>query len=147
LNRTPSTLQIGVRSGIDDGRKSVQLIIRYFNELRNDMRAGQEKIRRYKRGVRTDVKTQRNVIQDKIKTEESAVRNDVKDKLEKSMTAVSVGQEKLENRSLTRIADRLVADCWIQEKSCRVTIDTGACVTVARPHIVIGLPERKPSRQ
>jgi hypothetical protein len=28
-----------------------------------------------------------------------------------------------------------------------VTIDTGAFVTVARPYTVVGLPERKPSRQ
>jgi hypothetical protein len=43
------------------------------------------------------------------------------------------------NRSLT-------ADGWIQEKPCRVTIDTGASVTVARPDIVAGLAERKLSR-
>jgi hypothetical protein len=35
----------------------------------------------------------------------------------------------------------LTADGWIQEKPCRVTIDTGASVTVARPDIVAGLPE------
>jgi predicted aspartyl protease len=37
-------------------------------------------------------------------------------------------------------------DGWIQEKPCRVTIDTGASVTVARPDIVAGLPERELSR-
>jgi hypothetical protein len=43
--------------------------------------------------------------------------------------------------------DRLIADGWIQEKPCFVTIDAGAFVTVARPDIVVGLPERQPSRQ
>jgi hypothetical protein len=40
----------------------------------------------------------------------------------------------------------LSADGWIQEKPCRVTIDTGASVTVARPDIVAGLPESELSR-
>jgi predicted aspartyl protease len=40
----------------------------------------------------------------------------------------------------------LTADGWIQEKPCRVTIDTGASVTVARPDIVEGLPIRELSR-
>jgi hypothetical protein len=38
--------------------------------------------------------------------------------------------------------DSLIADGWIQERPCRVTIDTGASVTIARPDIVAGLPER-----
>jgi hypothetical protein len=50
------------------------LIIRHFNELRNDMRAGQEELRKKERGVRTDVKNER-----------SAVRNDVGDRLQWSM--------------------------------------------------------------
>jgi len=37
----------------------------------------------------------------------------------------------------------LIADGWIQEKPCQVTIDTGASATVARPDIVAGLPERE----
>jgi hypothetical protein len=41
--------------------------------------------------------------------------------------------------------DSLLADGWIQERPCRVTIDTGASVSIARPDIVAGLPERKPS--
>jgi hypothetical protein len=40
----------------------------------------------------------------------------------------------------------LTADGWIQEKPCRVTIDTGASVTVARPDIVEGLLVRELSR-
>jgi predicted aspartyl protease len=40
----------------------------------------------------------------------------------------------------------LTADVWIQEKPCRVTVDTGAYVTVVRPDIVAGLPERELSR-
>jgi predicted aspartyl protease len=40
----------------------------------------------------------------------------------------------------------LTADGWIQEKPCRVTIDTGASVTIARPDIVEGLPEKELSR-
>jgi hypothetical protein len=41
--------------------------------------------------------------------------------------------------------DRLLADGGIQ-KPRRVTIDNGALVTVARPDIVAGVPERTPSR-
>jgi hypothetical protein len=40
----------------------------------------------------------------------------------------------------------LTADVWIQEKPCRVTVDTGAYVTVVRPDIVAGLLERELSR-
>jgi hypothetical protein len=61
-----------------------------FNEIRNDMRAGQEELRKHIRGVRTDVKTER-----------SAVRNDVEDRLESSIRGVIVGQE-LENRFLNQ---------------------------------------------
>jgi hypothetical protein len=35
----------------------------------------------------------------------------------------------------------------MQERPCHVTIDAGAFVTVARPDIVVGLPERRPGRQ
>jgi hypothetical protein len=62
-----------------------------FNEIRNDMHAGQEELRKHIRGVRTDVKTER-----------SAVRNDVEDRLESSIRAVIVGQEELENRFLNQ---------------------------------------------
>jgi predicted aspartyl protease len=37
----------------------------------------------------------------------------------------------------------LITGGWVQEKPCRVTIDTGASATVARPDIVAGLPERQ----
>jgi predicted aspartyl protease len=40
----------------------------------------------------------------------------------------------------------LIADGWVQEKPYRVTIDTGASATVARPDIVAGLPERELSQ-
>jgi ribosomal protein L34E len=40
----------------------------------------------------------------------------------------------------------LIADCREQEKPCRVTIDTGASATVARPDVVAGLPERELSQ-
>jgi hypothetical protein len=40
----------------------------------------------------------------------------------------------------------LTTDGWVQEKPCRVTIDTGASATVARSDIVAGLPERELSR-
>ena len=40
----------------------------------------------------------------------------------------------------------LIAEGWIQGKPCQVTIDTGATVTIARPDIFAGQPERKPSR-
>jgi hypothetical protein len=42
--------------------------------------------------------------------------------------------------------DSLIAEGWIQEKPCQVTIDTMASVTVARPDIVAGQPERKLSQ-
>jgi hypothetical protein len=57
------------------------------------------------------------------------------------------GRKSLRTRPWTRTEDRLAADGWIQEKPCFVTIDAEAFVTVARPDIVVGLPERKPSRQ
>ena len=41
--------------------------------------------------------------------------------------------------------DSLNAEEWIQGKPCRVTFDSGASGTVARPDIVAGQPERKPS--
>jgi hemerythrin-like domain-containing protein len=59
-----------------------------------------EELRKYIRGVRTNVKTERSVIHDEIKTEESAVWNNVED--EKSIGAVSVGQEEFENRLLNK---------------------------------------------
>jgi hypothetical protein len=40
----------------------------------------------------------------------------------------------------------LISDIWLQEKPCRVTIDTGASATVARPDIVADLPEREQSQ-
>jgi hypothetical protein len=40
----------------------------------------------------------------------------------------------------------LIADGWVQEKPCRVSIDTGASATVARPDIVAGLTERELSQ-
>jgi hypothetical protein len=35
----------------------------------------------------------------------------------------------------------------MQERPCRVTIDARTFVTVARPGIVVGLPERRPGRE
>jgi hypothetical protein len=43
--------------------------------------------------------------------------------------------------------DRLVADGWMQERPCHVTIDAGTFMSVARPDIVLGLPESRPGRQ
>jgi hypothetical protein len=40
----------------------------------------------------------------------------------------------------------LIADGWVQEKPCWVTIDTGTSATVARPDIIVGLPERELSQ-
>jgi hypothetical protein len=60
-----------------------------------------KELRKHK-DVGADVKTERSAIQDEIKTEESAVRNDVEDKVEKSISAVSVEQEKLENGSMNQ---------------------------------------------
>jgi hypothetical protein len=56
-----------------------------------------------------------------------------------------VGREEFENRFLDQ--DRLVADGWMQERPRPLTIDAEAFVTVARPDIVVGLPERRPGRQ
>jgi hypothetical protein len=39
--------------------------------------------------------------------------------------------------------DSLIADGWIQKKPCRITIDTWESVTIVRPDIVAGLPERE----
>jgi hypothetical protein len=61
------------------------------------------------------VKTERSVIQNEIKTERSAVRNDVEDKLEKSISALSVGQE-----------ERNVLGCY----SIRIFISTPKLNTV-----------------
>jgi hypothetical protein len=59
-----------------------------------------EELKKYIRGVRTSVKTERSVIQDEIKTEERAVWNNVED--EKSIGAVNVGQGEFENRLLNK---------------------------------------------
>jgi hypothetical protein len=40
----------------------------------------------------------------------------------------------------------LVTQGWIGDKPCLVTVDTGAYVTVARPDIVTGWPERQPNQ-
>jgi hypothetical protein len=39
----------------------------------------------------------------------------------------------------------LVTQGWVGDKPCRVTVDTGAYVTVARPDIAAGWPEREPN--
>jgi hypothetical protein len=52
-------------------------VIRHFNELPNDMRAGQEELIKLIWGARTNVKNERSVIQDEIKTEESAWQNTI----------------------------------------------------------------------
>jgi hypothetical protein len=57
------------------------------------------------------------------------------------------GGKSLRAGSLTRTEERLVTDGWMQERPCHVTIDAGAFVTVVRPEIVVGLPERRPGRQ
>jgi hypothetical protein len=57
------------------------------------------------------------------------------------------GGRSLRVGSWTRTEDRLVADGWTQERPCRVTIDAGAFMTIARADIVVGLPERRPGRQ
>jgi hypothetical protein len=40
-----------------------------------------------------------------------------------------------------RSDDSQIAEGWIKDKPCHVTIDIGASVTFARPHITSGLPE------
>jgi hypothetical protein len=57
------------------------------------------------------------------------------------------GERSLRAGSWTGTEDRLVADGWMQEKPCCVTIDAGAFVTNARLDIVVGLPEKRPGRQ
>ena len=44
------------------------------------------------------------------------------------------------------IHDSPFAEGWIQGRPCRVTMDTSASVTIARPDIVAGQPDGKPSR-
>jgi hypothetical protein len=43
--------------------------------------------------------------------------------------------------------ENLYADGRIREKECLVTIDTGAAVSVARPDIAAGVPERGPFKK
>jgi hypothetical protein len=43
-----------------------------------------------------------------------------------------------------RTRNRLVAQGWVADKPCSVTIYSGAAVTVVRPDIAAGLPEREP---
>jgi hypothetical protein len=38
----------------------------------------------------------------------------------------------------------LVTQGWVGDKPCRVTVDAGASVTIARPDIAAGWPERQP---
>jgi hypothetical protein len=42
--------------------------------------------------------------------------------------------------------DSIIANGWIQERSCQVMIYTGASVTIARLDIIAGLPERELSQ-
>jgi hypothetical protein len=44
-----------------------------------------------------------------------------------------------------RTGNRLVAQGWVTDKPCSVTIDTRAVVTVVKPDIAAGLPETEPS--
>jgi hypothetical protein len=39
----------------------------------------------------------------------------------------------------------LLTQGWVSDKQCTVTVDTGAYVTVARPDIAAGWPERQPN--
>jgi hypothetical protein len=48
--------------------ETLQLITRHFNELRNDMRSGQEELRKHTRSVRTDVKTESNAVRNDVET-------------------------------------------------------------------------------
>jgi hypothetical protein len=41
----------------------------------------------------------------------------------------------------------LVTQGWVGGKPCHVTVDTGAYVTVARPDIAAGWPERQPNQR
>jgi hypothetical protein len=55
------------------------------------------------------------------------------------------------NHSLTVIMENtdlsLVTQGWVGEKPCLVTVDTGAYVTVVRPDIAAGWPERQPNQR
>jgi hypothetical protein len=46
----------------------------------------------------------------------------------------------------TRRDNWLNDEGWIVDKSCLVTTDTGASMTIARPDITAAQPERKPIR-
>jgi hypothetical protein len=50
------------------------------------------------------------------------------------------------NLTTKRTENNLLTQDWIGNKSCLVTIDTEACVTVPRPDIVAVCPEREPSQ-
>jgi protocatechuate 3,4-dioxygenase beta subunit len=46
---------------------------------------------------------------------------------------------------ITRKQDTsLVTQVWLRDKPCRVTVDTGAYVTLVRPDIAAEWPEREP---
>jgi hypothetical protein len=61
-----------------------------------------KELRKHIRDVGAGVKTERSVIHDEIKTEECVLSNGAEDKFQKSMSAVDVGQEKLDYRSLNQ---------------------------------------------
>lgn len=42
-----------------------------------------------------------------------------------------------------RTDDSMIAEGWIQDKPCLVTIDISMSVTIGRPAIIAGLPEGK----
>jgi hypothetical protein len=45
----------------------------------------------------------------------------------------------------TKADTGLVTQGWVGDKPCLVTVDTGAYVTVARPDIAAGWPEKQPN--
>jgi hypothetical protein len=55
------------------------------------------------------------------------------------------------HHALTGITEKadpsLVTQGWVGDKPCLVTVDTGAHVTVARPDIAAGWPERQPNQR
>jgi hypothetical protein len=44
-----------------------------------------------------------------------------------------------------RAGPSLVTEGWVDDRPCLVTVDTGAYVTVAKPDIATGWPERQPN--
>jgi hypothetical protein len=77
-------------------------------DIKNNIRAGQEELRKNVKDLRADVETEKSAIQDGIKNDVIAVKEDNEDLIENSTSTVAVGQEDHENRSLKLEAVKVI---------------------------------------